>query len=418
MSPSTQPRQSLSTANLVSGGIGGLIVLVLGAILIATGVIDTGKTERTVVRQPALANTSDAKSGSSDGTPRTVSDIYKREGRGVVFIEARGVSEDSIFGTGQQGDATGSGFLVDKNGTILTNAHVVEGSSDVTVRLSQDGPQIKADVKGRDPSSDLAVLKVKPSDVSGVAPVPLGNSDTAQVGDPVVAIGNPFGFARTVTTGIVSAKARQITAPNGFPIRNVLQTDASINPGNSGGPLMDATGKVVGINSQIATGGGQGSVGIAFAIPINTAKQLLPRLEKGGQIQRAYLGVEMAPVTAQVAKELKLPVSSGALIQSVVPNGPAKKAGLHGGSGAQSGGISRGGDVIVTVAGKQVKTPDDVANAIATKKPGDKVQVEYYRDNDKKTATVTLGKRPASLQNSSSQGNGGGGNGDGLIPLP
>ena len=413
MSPSTEPRTSSSTGNLIAGALGGLIVAILGAILIATGVIDTGKTERQVIRQPAIANTgaTDASANSSQ-TGRTVAQIYKREGRGVVFVEARGVTQDSIFGSGQQGDATGSGFLVDKNGTILTNAHVVEGSNSVTVRLTEDGPQIDATVKGRDPSSDLAVLKVKPSDVSNVNPVPLGNSNSAQVGDPVVAIGNPFGFARTVTTGIVSAKARQITAPNGFPIRNVLQTDASINPGNSGGPLMDANGRVIGINSQIATGGGQGSVGIAFAIPINTAKQLLPRLEKGGQIQRAYLGVEMAPVTAQIAKQLNLPVKQGALIQSVVPNGPAKKAGLRGGSGS-TGGIAAGGDLIVKVAGRDVKTPDDVANAIAGKRPGDKVSVEYYRGNDRKTANVTLGKRPAKLQNSTS-----GGGGNGLIPLP
>jgi S1-C subfamily serine protease len=413
MSPSTEPRTSSSTGNLIAGALGGLIVAILGAILIATGVIDTGTTERQVIRQPAIANTgaTDASSGSGSGS-RTVAQIYKREGRGVVFVEARGVTQDSIFGSGQQGDATGSGFLVDRNGTILTNAHVVEGSSDVTVRLTDNGPQINATVKGRDPSSDLAVLKVKPSDVSSVTPVPLGNSNSAQVGDPVVAIGNPFGFARTVTTGIVSAKARQITAPNGFPIRNVLQTDASINPGNSGGPLMDANGRVIGINSQIATGGGQGSVGIAFAIPINTAKQLLPRLEKGGQIQRAYLGVEMAPVTAQIAKELNLPVKQGALVQSVVANGPAKKAGLRGGSGS-TGGIAAGGDLIVKVDGRTVKTPDDVANAIAGKRPGDRVSVEYYRGNDRKTASVTLGKRPAKLQNSSTQGGG-----DGVIPQP
>ncbi len=414
MSPSTEPRTSSSTGNLVAGALGGLIVAILGAILIATGVIDTGKTERQVIRQPAIANTGATDASSTPGqSGRTVAQIYKQEGRGVVFVEARGVTEDSIFGSGQRGDATGSGFLVDRNGTILTNAHVVEGSSNVTVRLSDQGPQIDATVKGRDPSSDLAVLKVKPSDVSSVNPVPLGNSNSAQVGDPVVAIGNPFGFARTVTTGIVSAKARQITAPNGFPIRNVLQTDASINPGNSGGPLMDANGRVIGINSQIATGGGQGSVGIAFAIPINTAKQLLPRLEKGGQIQRAYLGVEMAPVTAQIAKQLKLPVKQGALIQSVVANGPAKKAGLRGG-GRPTGGIAAGGDLIVKVAGRDVKTPDDVANAIAGKRPGDKVSVEYYRGNDTKTATVTLGKRPAKLQNSSSSGSGG----NGLIPQP
>src|SRR4051794_11478528 len=400
MSPSTQPRQSI-WSNLVSGGIGGLIVLVLGAVLIATGVIDTGKTERTVVRQPALSSTSDTKADSAGGG-RTVADIYKREGRGVVFVEARGVSEDSIFGSGQQGDATGSGFLVDKDGTILTNAHVVEGSSDVSVRLSQDGPQIKAAVKGRDPSSDLAVLKVKPSDVSGVAPVPLGNSNSAQVGDSVVAIGNPFGFARTVTTGIVSAKARQITAPNGFPIRNVLQTDASINPGNSGGPLMDASGRVVGITSQIATGGGSGSVGIGFAIPIDTAKSLLPRLKQGGKIERAYLGIEMADVDGQLAHDLNLPVKHGALIQSVVPSGPAADAGLKGGRTETTSGVTAGGALGVKVDGKSIANSDDLASALPHKKPGDSVTIEYYRGNDKKTAKVKLGKRPNQLQQQSS----------------
>jgi S1-C subfamily serine protease len=196
----------------------------------------------------------------------------------------------------------------------------------------------------------------------------------------------------------------------------VLQTDASINPGNSGGPLMDANGKVIGINSQIATGGGQGSVGIAFAIPINTAKQELPELKKGGKIERAYLGVEMTGVTDSVAKQLKLPVKRGALVTSVVPNGPAEKAGLRGGGGSTRS-LSGGGDVIVKVAGRGVKTPEDVANAIAGHKPGDRVEVEYYRGDNTKTSSVTLGKRPASLQNSSSQQQSPNG-GDGLIPLP
>jgi S1-C subfamily serine protease len=406
-------RNGPSAGNLISGLVGGFVVLALGAILIATGVINSGKTTREVISRPAVAAATPASDSSSRGG-RTISQIYRQEGRGVVFVEARGVSQDSVFGTpGQQGDATGSGFLVDRNGTVLTNAHVVEGSDKVTVRLKEDGPQIDAQVKGRDPSSDLAVLKVNPDDVKGVNPVPLGDSSSASVGDPVVAIGNPFGFTRTVTSGIVSAKARQITAPNGFPIRNVLQTDASVNPGNSGGPLMDANGKVIGINSQIATGGGQGSVGIAFAIPINTAKQLLPQLEKGGKIDRAYLGVEMAGVTDAVAKQLKLPVKRGALIQSAVPGGPADKAGLHGGRGSGSG-LSAGADVIVKVAGRSVNTPEDVANAIASHKPGDKVEVEYYRGNSRKTATVTLGKRPASLKNSSSQQQ----SPNGLIPLP
>ena len=178
--------------------------------------------------------------------------------------------------------------MVDKDGTILTNAHVVEGADSVQVRFDENGEFIDAEVKGGDPSTDLAVLKVDPSDVNGgLTPLPLGDSSKAQVGDPVIAIGNPFGYSRTVTTGIVSGLQRQIQAPNGFTIPNVIQTDASINPGNSGGPLLDANGRVIGINSQIATGGGQGSVGIGFAVPINTAKQLLPELE--GRRDRARL---------------------------------------------------------------------------------------------------------------------------------
>ena len=402
MSPSTESRTRLSRSNLLSGVVGGLVVLVLGAVLIATDVIDTGDTKREVVSQSAIGKPT---TGSSDGG-RTISDIYKKEGRAVVFIEARGVSNDSPFGVPpQEGTATGSGFVVDRDGTILTNDHVVEGASEVSIRFKEDGPAIDAQVKGRDPSTDLAVLKVDPGDVRDVTPMPLGSSKTAEVGDQVVAIGNPFGFTRTVTAGIVSAKQRQITAPNGFPIRNVVQTDASINPGNSGGPLLDGQGKVIGINSQIATGGGQGNVGIAFAIPVDTAKQLLPRLESGDKIERAYLGVEMAPVTEEIAKELKLPVTRGALIRSVAPNGPADDAGLRGG----------GDDVIVKIDGRAVTSPDDVAGAIASKKPGDTVNMEYFRGNDRKTAKVKLGKRPSRLQSSSEQPPGGG---DGLSPLP
>jgi S1-C subfamily serine protease len=199
----------------------------------------------------------------------------------------------------------------------------------------------------------------------------------------------------------VSAKQRQIEAPNGFPIRNVIQTDASINPGNSGGPLLDANGRVVGITSQIATGGGSGSVGIGFAIPIDTAKQLLPKLKQGGRIERAYLGIEMADVTSQLARDLNLPVKHGALIQSVVRHGPAADAGLKGGRTETTQGITAGGDLVVKVDGKSVSNSDDVAGAIADKKPGDTVTIEYYRGNDKKTAKVKLGKRPNQLQQQS-----------------
>jgi S1-C subfamily serine protease len=406
-------------ANLISGVLGGLVVLVLGAVLIATDVIDTGDTTREVVRQQPIGGGSVADT-DGDGGARTVADIYKEEGRAVVFVEARGSGGgDSPFGIPrQEGRATGSGFVVDRNGTIVTNAHVVEGASDVSVRFREDGEAIKATVKGRDPSSDLAVLKIDPAKARGVAPVPLGDSNEAAVGDPVVAIGNPFGFTRTVTTGIVSAKQRQITAPNGFPIRNVIQTDASVNPGNSGGPLLAADGRVIGVNSQIATGGsGGGSVGIAFAVPVNTVKELLPQLKQGGRIERAYLGIEMATVTEELAKDLNLAAKEGALIQDVVPGGPADDAGLRGGRTTTGEGVAAGGDLIVKVDGKAVKTSDDVADSIADDKPGKRIEIEYFRGDDRRTATVELAARPNRLQQQSAPSpdpNGG----EELFPLP
>ena len=380
-------------ANLLSGAIGGLLVLLLGTVLVATDVVDLGET-KTVVRQTPVATPA----SSNDPEGKTVAEIYREEGRGVVFVSARGVKEESsLFGLPQEqeGTATGSGFLVDEDGTILTNAHVVEGSEDVTVSFEEEGDPIAAEVKGRDPSTDLAVFKVDPAKIKNARPVPLGDSGAAQVGDPVVAIGNPFGFTRTVTTGIVSAVAREIKAPNGFSISNIIQTDASVNPGNSGGPLMDADGRVIGINSQIATGGGSGSVGIAFAIPINTAKRLLPRLREGGKIERAYLGIVMAPVSSDLARDLNLPTSDGALITCVGNGGPADKAGLRGGRTGTSTGIEAGGDLIVEVDGRKADSPEDVSAAIADDQPGDTVALTYYRGNDRKTARVELGQRPA-----------------------
>jgi S1-C subfamily serine protease len=397
-------------SNIVSGVIGGLIVLVIGAVLIATDVIDTGDT-KTVVRQQTVPATQPTGNSTGSGG-RSVREIYKQEGRGVAFITANGVTSDqgSPFGLPEQGTATGSGFAIDKDGYVVTNAHVVQGADNVEVSFDENtGDSIPAEVKGVDTSADLAVLKVNPDDVpGGIKPVPLGDSSKAQVGDPVIAIGNPFGYTRTVTTGIVSGLQRQITAPNGFTIAHVIQTDASINPGNSGGPLLDANGNVIGINSQIATGGGQGSVGIGFAVPINNAKKLLPELKAGETIERAYLGVEMQGVTKQLAQDLNLPVDHGALIVSVTPGSPAAKAGLHGGRTPTSQGVAAGGDLIVAIDGKEMRSEDAVANAVAAHKPGDRVQITVYRGNDKKTVTVELAKRPANAS-TSSQGDGGGG---------
>src|ERR687886_652463 len=256
-----------TSSHVVSGILGGLVAVVVGAILIATGAIDAGDT-KTVVRD----NLSSA--------PTT------------------------IFGLPEQGTSTGSGFALDKSGDILTNAHVVEGASskDVTVRFGKQDPA-DAKVVGRDPSTDLAVLKIDPSETK-ITPLELGDSSKVRVGDESIAIGNPFGLENTVTTGIISALQRSIDAPNGFSIDHVLQTDASINPGNSGGPLLDSRGRVIGVNAQIATGGSNGSVGIGFAIPINTAKQVAPQLEKSGKVPHSYIGITTAPVTPQTAQDL------------------------------------------------------------------------------------------------------------------
>jgi S1-C subfamily serine protease len=407
MNPVMTSEKRSTVALVIAGVLGGLVVLIAGAVLIATDVIDTGDS-RTVVRQAPISQPA-ADPASADGG-RTVQDIYREEGGSVVFIEAEGVSSDSIFGQ-QQGTATGSGFVVDEDGTILTNAHVVEGASSVSVKFEEGGESIDAEVKGVDPDTDLAALKIDPSEVENLVAIPLGDSSKIEVGDPVVAIGNPFGLQRTVTTGIVSALQRSIQAPSGFSISNVIQTDASINPGNSGGPLLDAQGRVIGINSQIATGGGQGSVGIGFAVPSNTAKELLPQLRKGADIERAYLGIEMAPVTDDVAEELELPVDRGSIVTEAVEDGPADRAGLRGG-----GTDLTGGDVIVAIDGEAVDNPDEVAAAVGAKQPGDSIEVEFYRGDNKETAKVILGERPEQLGQSTQEQQPDDEGGDNLFP--
>jgi S1-C subfamily serine protease len=395
------PGSSRATAasNLLSGVVGGLVVLALGATLIGTGVINTGDTRREIIREVPSAGAPLAGSNAADSNALSVADIYRRSAGGVVFVTARVVTQtDSPFGfpLEQQGLATGSGFVIDKSGYILTNAHVVEGAKTASVRFEEGGDLVDARVVGQDLSTDLAVLKVDPSHAK-LKPLPLGNSNRVQVGDPAIAIGNPFGYDRTVTTGIISALQRQIRAPNGFTIGHVIQTDAPINPGNSGGPLLDAEGRVVGVNSQIATAGSRGSVGIGFAVPINTAKRVIPQLEQHGRIVHAYLGVTTYPLNKDLAAAINLNVDRGALIQEVTPGGPASRAGLRAGKIHTDEGIILGGDIIVEVDGEKVSKPDDVAAAINDNKPGESVEVKYYRDNKLKTKQVKLGTRPASF---------------------
>jgi S1-C subfamily serine protease len=411
MTPVMSPeKQRPLASNLIAGALGGLIVLVLGAVLIATDVIETGDST-TVVREQAPISQPASDPGATGGG-RTVQDIYREEGRGVVFIQAEGVAGSSIFGQ-EEGSATGSGFVVDDDGTIVTNAHVVEGADEVTVSFEEGGESIDAELKGVDPDTDLAVLKIDPDAVEDLTVLPLGDSSELQVGDPVVAIGNPFGLQRTVTTGIVSALQRQIDAPSGFSISNVIQTDASINPGNSGGPLLDAQGRVIGINSQIATGGGQGSVGIGFAVPVNTAKDLLPRLREGEEIERAYLGVRMATVTEDLASEIDLPADSGALLERVEEGDPADEAGLRGSETDElTGEITDPGDLIVAIEGEPVRSADDVVALVAGKQPGDTIAVELFRGDDRRTVRVELGERPEELGGDESEED------ERLFPLP
>jgi S1-C subfamily serine protease len=408
------PGSSRATAasNLLSGVVGGLVVLALGATLIGTGVINTGDTRREIIREVPSAGAPLAGSNAADSNALSVADIYRRSAGGVVFVTARVVTQtDSPFGfpLEQQGLATGSGFVIDKSGYILTNAHVVEGAKTASVRFEEGGDLVDARVVGQDLSTDLAVLKVDPSHAK-LKPLPLGNSNRVQVGDPAIAIGNPFGYDRTVTTGIISALQRQIRAPNGFTIGHVIQTDAPINPGNSGGPLLDADGRVIGVNSQIATAGSRGSVGIGFAVPINTAKRVIPQLEQHGRIVHAYLGVTTYPLNKDLAAAINVNVDRGALVQEVTPGGPASRAGLRAGKIHTDEGIILGGDIIVEVDGEKVSKPDDVAAAINDNKPGESVEVKYYRDNKLLTKQVKLGTRPASFDDQTTttpdQGNG------------
>ena len=263
----------------VAAILGGLVVLVAGVIAVAAGWV--GKDE-TIVQRPR-----DPVAGEPArlATALTINEIYKRDGPGVVFIGAESVQRaDAVRRLPQQrrrNESTGAGFVIDEEGHVLTNSHVVRGrprSRSASVRTGRS----TAKLVGQDAGNDVALLKVDTSK-KNLEPLELGDSSKAEVGDAVVAIGNPFGLDRTVTTGIVSALQRQIEAPNGFTIRDVIQTDAAINPGNSGGPLIDARGKVIGINSQIATAGGGGSIGIGFAVPINTAKKIAGPVEEEGQ---------------------------------------------------------------------------------------------------------------------------------------
>jgi S1-C subfamily serine protease len=387
-------------AALIGGGVA------VGAVAVFGG-LRSGSSSTVTTVEAAPAAPSNASQVSHGLTPH---EIYVRDAPGVAYVTSTIVQKsESPFLFGQearQGVATGSGIVISSNGTILTNYHVIENAVKVTVSFEQ-GKTVEAQVVGKDPSNDLAVLRIHPDGLT-LHPLALGNSSAAQVGDPVYAIGNPFNLQRTLTTGVVSALQRELTAPNGFQIDNVIQTDAPINPGNSGGPLLNAAGQVIGINSQIETGGSSGgSVGIGFAVPIDKAKSEISQLEKGGTLRGAYLGLTSLTIDGSLSA-LNLPVKAGALVQSVQKGTAAEKAGIRGGSAAKTEGgqIAVGGDIIVGVEGKPVNSSPELAGDIESRKAGETVKVEILRPAgggkyEHKTLSVKLGERPNSVENPS-----------------
>jgi S1-C subfamily serine protease len=385
-------------ALVVAGALGAGIAVGIAAI----AEDDAGGGTTTIVQQVAsptgdtsgiqVAAETEAPTDTESATEAglSVQEIYRRAGPGVVQISALNDA------AGEQ-QALGSGFVIDKAGHIVTNFHVVQGAGEIRVSFSGRDDSVAATLVGSDPSSDIAVLAVD-LPATALTPLPLGDSDGVDVGDAVVAIGNPFGLDRTVTSGIVSAIQREITAPNGFPIDHVIQTDAAINHGNSGGPLLDDNGQVIGVNSQIETGGyAEGNVGVGFAVPIDTVKEVASQLIETGKVERAFLGVEMQTISKDAASDLRLAVDEGVLVATVRPGSPAAEAGLRGGD--ETAVVSGetwvlGGDVIVEADGTAVTDADQLREIVLAKQPGDSLSLRINRDGKALTLNVKLGRQP------------------------
>lgn len=339
----------------------------------------------------------------------SVREIYSHAASGVVQITSTSGSADNPSASpvpsgqspAQPQQALGSGFVIDKAGHIVTNYHVIEGADQIEVSFS-NRDTMRATLVGSDPSTDIAVLRVEASS-RGLTPLEFGDSGYVRVGDPVVAIGNPFGLARTATAGIVSAvQERTITAPNGYPIDHVIQTDAPINPGNSGGPLLNARAQVIGVNSQISTAqGANGNVGIGFAVPSNTVKAVVAQLVSTGKVDRAFLGISGSTVTEDLARVFRLPVDAGVLVETVGEGTAAAKAGLKAGTDTTvvaGESYTLGGDLIVAVGGKRVASLEQLRDLLADHKPGETVKLQFYRGSKSMTADVKLGRQPAQPQ--------------------
>ena len=360
------PLAMLLVASAVLGGG------VSAGVLAATGALDGGANTTTIVQSDGAGTTQGTASGLNADA------LYASSSAGVVDITSHGVSSGSqqaspFGGPPQSGTATGTGFVIDSSGNIVTAAHVVDGASSITVTF-QDGTTRHATVVSKDDATDIALLKI---DASGLTlhPLKLGSSSSLGVGDAVAAIGDPFGYQRSLSTGIVSGLDRTVSAPNGFTVAHAIQTDAAVNPGNSGGPLLDASGKVVGILDQIATNGGSDqNSGVGFAVPIDLVKAELSKLKSGATIAHAYLGVATSGTSTGTA---------GATLAQVTRGGPADDAGL------------RAGDVVTRIGGAKIQNANDLVAAIAAHNPGDKVAITVSRRSSTVQLTATLGTQPA-----------------------
>jgi 2-alkenal reductase len=320
--------------------------------------------------------------------------IYARVSPGVVTVISTGI--------GGGGEALGSGFVISADGDIATNAHVVTSGQGAGIREAgqvyvsfADGNQVPAHIVGFDPFADVALLHVDPSGLT-LRPLSLGSDAHLQVGAPVAAIGSPFGEEQSLSIGIISATGRSIDSLTGFQTTGAIQTDAAINHGNSGGPLLDARGRVLGINSQIQTSSGDGS-GVGFAVPIDTVKRSVAQIRRDGRVRYAFLGVTTASVYPQLARRYGLGTAHGAWIQQVTPAGPADKAGIRGGSGAdrfQAQSYRPGGDVVVASGGTPVRQDSDLSASLLRYAPGQQVTLEIVRDGKRRQVQVRLGERP------------------------
>ncbi len=391
-----------AAALLVAAVAGGAVALG-GAKL--TGYGEGTTTVREVIRDSASGQ-SQVASQSRLQSALSIGDIYSRAAPGVVQVTTTTKVEgeaDPFFGFDVPDEtqrALGSGFVIDKAGYIVTNFHVIEDADTVEVSFSNND-SMKAKIVGKDPSTDIALLKVEASS-RALRPLPLGDSAPVRVGDDVLAIGNPFGLERSATRGIVSAVQRPLRAPSGFTIDQAIQTDAALNRGNSGGPLMSAQGQVIGVNSAIETAAdGQGNVGIGFAVPISTVRDVVAQLKEKGRVDHSFLGIEARPVAANIAKVFRLPVSKGLIVERVLPDSGAADAGLQGGKTrvvVAGESYMVGGDIVVKADGAELSSNERLREIVAGKEPGDRLKLEIYRGEDRKTVEIKLGRQPPSPQ--------------------